>query len=59
MKDPADQLLAEKVLPEYKGVRAELKIYGAPPHSMDKCDAELTSLSPDIGEHTAHKLLST
>ncbi len=59
MKDPAAQLLAEKVLPEYKGVRAELKIYSAPPHSMDKCDAELTSLSPDIGEHTAHKLLST
>ena len=56
MKDAGALLLAEDVLPAYKGVRAERKIYSAPPHIMDRRDAELTSLGPGIGvPHIRHR----
>ena len=56
MKDAGAQLLAEDVLPAYKGVQAERKIYSAPPQFMDRRDAELTSLGPGIGvPHIRHR----
>ena len=49
MKDVGAQLLAEKVLPESDGAQAQLKVYSAPPHAMDRHDKDLTRLSSSLG----------
>ena len=54
LKDARAKLVAEKPLPGVEGVRAQLKLYNAPPHVMDPQDASLTRLSSSLSALLSH-----